>query len=359
MMTRRSGRPADKIKVVKSQPDIALRAVKFFTPKTMQGPEIIKAFIEITGDKECLSTMQPTHVFSQKLFWHAVLFKIGHVDTVCDKMMYFPSMSNEGIQITPIRKRATLLTIPRVRADINNQEIENQLCYSGTVQRIWSQTWKEYPTIANGNRLVTFLPSGGKEIPLFIICKCQKLVLSYKGQQTICMRCNAEDHLTTECPKKSLKLCHLCASEDHQYRDCPERDAENNNIENTEEVVTQRDTEENAVKENNEEVVTRRGDDTTPEERIEASDESERESETITGDDLVIDESQQTPEKRLTYLPQVNQIRAELVKSSARRTRQETPPKERTDDASPKPQRALRKKTAQQSLEKNFNETET
>lgn len=173
------------------------------------------------------------------------------------------------------------------------------------------------------------------------------------------MRCNAEDHLTTECPKKSLKLCHLCASEDHQYRDCPERDAENNNIENTEEVVTQRDTEENAVKENNEEVVTRRGDDTTPEERIEASDESERESETITGDDLVIDESQQTPEKRLTYLPQVNQIRAELVKSSARRTRQETPPKERTDDASPKPQRAPRKKKAQQSLEKNFNETET
>ena len=324
----------------------------------MHGPEIIKKFIEITGDKECLSTMQPTHVFGQKLFWHAVLSKTAYVDAVCDKMMFFPSLPSEGIQITPIRKTATLLTIlaiPRVRPDISNQEIENQLCYSGTVQRIWSQTWKEYPTIANGNRLVTFLPSGGKDIPQFIICKGQKLVVSYKGRQTICMRCNVEDHLTTECPKKSLKLCHLCASEDHQYRECPKRRAENNTNDDSEIATRNENTVddiENATNETEDTV-----DDETP--ASEESDESE--SETLTGEDLVIDESQQTPDKSktLTYLPQVHQIREELVKSSAICIRQETPPKEKTEMISPKPKRETRKKKAKQSLADNFNQTET
>ena len=109
---------ADKIKGFKPQQDILFRAVKFYTPKTMQGPNITKHPIDITGDKECLTTMQPTHVFGQKLFWHAVLSKAAHVDTICNKMMFFPSMSTEGIQIIPIRKRATLLTIPRVRDGI-------------------------------------------------------------------------------------------------------------------------------------------------------------------------------------------------------------------------------------------------
>ena len=351
---------ADKIKGFKPQQDISFRAVKFYTPKTMQGPELIKHFINVTRDKECLTTMQPTHVFGQKLFWHAVLSKAAHVDTICDKMMLFPSMPTEGIQIMPIRKRAILLTIPWIRTDITNEEIESQSCHFGTVQRMWSQTWKEFPTIANGNRLVTFLPSGGKEIPPFIVCRGQKLIVSYRGRQAICMRCNAQDHLTTECPKKNLKLCHLCASEQHQYRDCPDRETEketdaNSNKENEEpEKVTEKE------KETNEEAAA----ETTPTcERIESS-EDESDSETVTGEDLVIDESQicNTPEKNeesITCLPQLHEMRAELVKSSAKRTRQETPPKDKQENASPKPKRNPRKKKAQQSLENYFNQTET
>ena len=164
------------------------------------------------------------------------------------------------------------------------------------------------------------------------------------------MRCSAEDHLTTECPKKRLKLCHLCASEE-----CPKRRAENNTNDDSE-IATQNentvDDIENATNETEDTV-----DDETP--ASEESDESE--SETLTGEDLVIDESQQTPDmsKTLTYLPQVHQIREELVKSSSKRIRQETPPKEKTEMLSPKPKRETRKMKAKQSLADNFNQTET
>ena len=89
----------------------------------------------------------------------------------------------------------------------------------------------------------------------------------------------------------------------------------------------------------------------------------ESESETLTGEDLVIDESQQSPDKSktVTYLQQVHQIRAELAKSSAKCTKQETPPKEKTEIkfTSPKPKREPRKSKAKQSLADNFNQTET
>ena len=316
---------ADKIKSTKPIPDIAIRAVKFCTPKSIQGPEIIKKFIEATKDRECLETMQTTHIFGQQLFWHAVLSKLDYVDTVCDALMAFPSMPEKKIQISPVRKRATLLTIPRVRPNITNEDIESQLCHFGSVQRIWNQTWKEFPKIANGNRLVTFLPSGGKEIPQFIICRGQKLVVSYKGRQTMSMRCNEQGHPTTECPMKNVKLCHLCASQEHQYRDCPRKDERERGKEMME--------------------------DKANDEEGERTDESE--TETVTGEDLVIDESlpPSTPEKtQEPYLPQLQHITTEIIKSSVKRTREETPPKHKTETAGPKPKRKTRRKRAQQSL---------
>ena len=294
--------------------DIAMRAVKFYTHKAIQGPEIIKEFIKITGDKECLAAMQPTHTFGERIFWHGVFTKAKYVDTICEKLVYFPS-TDDGIAIMPIRKRATLLTIPRVRPDISNNEIESQLCHFGSVQKIWNQTWKEFPNIANGNRLVTFLPSGGKEIPPFIICRGQKLVVSFKGRQAICMRCNANDHHSTDCPKKNTKLCHLCASEDHQFRDCPKKEKPQENE------IPESDDKENAK------------DKTDPPESGNESDTG-----TITGEDLVIDESPEPP----STTKKSKEVLSGIPKpTTTKRVRATTPTKEkdRTDNQSPKPKR--------------------
>eukprot|EP00112_Aurelia_sp_Birch-Aquarium-sp1_P019347 Seg4769.5 transcript_id=Seg4769.5/GoldUCD/mRNA.D3Y31 product="hypothetical protein" protein_id=Seg4769.5/GoldUCD/D3Y31 len=62
------------------------------------------------------------------------------------------------------------------------------------------------------------------------------------------MRCIAQDYLTTECPKKSLKLCHVHVSEEHQYRDCPNREADSNKENEEPEKLTEKETEKETEK---------------------------------------------------------------------------------------------------------------
>eukprot|EP00794_Sanderia_malayensis_P016324 gene16324-17963_t len=127
------------------------------------------------------------------------------------------------LPITSVRSRPTLITIPFASPDISNEQIFQELHQYGKIINIWHQTYPEFPTISTGKRLCTIYPNPENPLPPFIIISGQKILISFRGRQPVCMHCNSKFHMTSSCHLRGQKLCFHCGQDDHHYNDCDRR----------------------------------------------------------------------------------------------------------------------------------------
>ena len=122
------------------------------------------------------------------------------VDMVIEELVKFPSLPEDdpGIAFTPVRRRALLIAIPDASPDISDNKIGSILSHYGTVNRVWKQTWGGFPNIFNGKRLVTIFPSGGTELPPFVILRNKKISLSYRGKPVFCNICMVDTRIAPQ-----------------------------------------------------------------------------------------------------------------------------------------------------------------
>ncbi len=202
--------------------DLAARGARFETTDHINFKEIILHFQEKFKDASAVQQLMPLSSMPGRQKWNIIFSKASMVDNVIDNLIKFPSMTKEeiGIEFTPVRRRALLITIPNATPDISDDEIVDQLSYYGTVLRIWKQTWEGFPHVFNGKRLVTMFPSVEKELPPFVIIKNKKVSLSYKGKPIFCNICMKDNHRTSECPSRDEKHCFLCGAQDHMKSQC-------------------------------------------------------------------------------------------------------------------------------------------
>ena len=202
--------------------DLAARAAKFETPDSIDFKEIITFFHEEFKDSNCIQQLMPLAALPGKRKWNVIFSKPSMVDKVIESLVKLPSLpaDDPGIVFTPVRRRALLITIPDATPDISDNEIGNALSRHGTVTRVWKQTWEGFPNIFNGKRLVTIFPSGGTELPPFIIIRNKKISLSYRGKPVFCNICMSDTHRTSDCPSRHVSHCYLCGSTEHSKKDC-------------------------------------------------------------------------------------------------------------------------------------------
>eukprot|EP00794_Sanderia_malayensis_P008512 gene8512-9425_t len=74
-----------------------------------------------------------------------------------------------------------------------------------------------------GKRLCTIYPNPENPLPPFIIISGQKILISFRGRQPVCMHCNSKFHMTSSCHLRGQKLCFHCGQDDHHYNDCDRR----------------------------------------------------------------------------------------------------------------------------------------
>ena len=203
--------------------DLAARAAKFETSADIDFKEIIGYFHEFFNNPNCIQQLMPLAALPGRRKWNIIFSKPSMVDKVLDSLVKFPSLAADdpGISFTPVRRRALLITIPDATLDVSDNEIGNALSRHGTVTRVWKQTWEGFPNIFNGKRLVTIFPSGGTELPPFIIIRNKKISLSYRGKPVFCNICMSDTHRTSDCPSRNVSHCYLCGSTEHNKKDCP------------------------------------------------------------------------------------------------------------------------------------------
>ncbi|XP_065055207.1 uncharacterized protein LOC135683784 [Rhopilema esculentum] len=158
--------------------DLAARAAKFETSADINFKEIIGYFHEFFNNPNCIQQLMPLAALPGRRKWNIIFSKPPMVAKVLDSLVKFPSLAADdpGISFTPIRRRALLITIPDASPDVSDNEIGNALSRHGTVTRVWKQTWEGFLNIFNGKRLVLIFPSGGTELPPFIIIRNKKFL---------------------------------------------------------------------------------------------------------------------------------------------------------------------------------------
>ena len=216
---------AQKLKqghVKMSPDDLAAKAAKFETTDKIDHKEIISFFHKKFSNQNCIQQLMPLAALPGRRKWNVIFSKPSMVDRVINELIKFPSFSEDdpGIAFSPVRRRALLIKIPDASPDISDNEIGSALSRYGTVTRVWKQTWEGFPNIFNGKRLVTIFPSGGSELPPFIIFKNKKISLSYRGKPVFCNICMSDTYRTSDCPSRNVSHCYLCGSVDHSKKDC-------------------------------------------------------------------------------------------------------------------------------------------
>ena len=175
----------------KQSSDMASRAVKFIIPENIEYPEVIKYFHSKFKDVNSVVQLQkmPAPMGSNR--WNIVFSKVEMVEQVLDTLHVFPSMveGEVGTIMEAVQRRATLITIPYATPDIPDAEIMNQLSEYGNITRAWAHRYEDFPTIKSGKKLILITPYAGKTIPPIITIKNEKILLSFKGRPTFCMRC--------------------------------------------------------------------------------------------------------------------------------------------------------------------------
>ena len=200
--------------------DLAARAAKFETGDNITFREIIVYFHESFSDTNCVQQLMAVPSMPGRQKWNIIFSRARMVDKVMESFVKFPSMPEEQVFFTPVRRRALLITIPDASPDISDDEIRFELEKHGTVQRVLKQTWEGFPNIFNGKRLVTIYPSGCKELPPFILIRNRKILLSFKGKPVFCNICMKDSHRSGDCPSRNVKHCYLCGSTDHEKSNC-------------------------------------------------------------------------------------------------------------------------------------------
>ncbi len=202
--------------------DIAARGAKFETSDSLSFKEIIIYFQTKFKDPNAVQQLMQLSSLPGKQRWNIIFSKANMVDQLIKELVKFPSMTKDeiGIEFTPVRRRALLITIPDATPDISDNDIRNELEKYGTVLRIWKQTWEGFPNVFIGKRLVTMFPSMSNELPPFILTKNRKVSLSFKGKPVFCKICMKDTHRTNDCPTKNVRHCYLCGSTEHAKKEC-------------------------------------------------------------------------------------------------------------------------------------------
>ena len=202
--------------------DLAARAAKLKTSAGIDFKEIIGYFHEFFNNPNCIQQLMPLAALPGRRKWNIIFSKPSLVDKVLDSPDKFPPLvaDDPGISFIPVRRRALLVTIPDATPDVFDNEIGNAFSRDGTVTRVWKQTWEGFPNIFNGKRLITIFPSGGTELPPFIIIRNKNIYLSYRASLCFCNICMSDTHRTLDCPSRNVSHCYLCGSTEHNKKDC-------------------------------------------------------------------------------------------------------------------------------------------
>lgn len=172
---------------------------------------IINGFEEVVGPRG-LKTLQ--HQGGYKFF------AVAATPAAASKLSEQGSINIGGVEtaLQCVGPQVVYITILRINPLVADSDLAAALAPYGKVRTIQYQSFKGFPYVETGNRLVKM--EMAKPVPNFLHVRGERVQCEYKGVKRVCSRCGQQGHSGADC---KTPWCAKCTTFGHDAEECTAR----------------------------------------------------------------------------------------------------------------------------------------